>query len=364
MSAYLIAGAAGFLGSQIVTWLAATSKNARLVLLDYLGPTSHPGNMNSRVDHDRVISVVGDIRNAGLVSDLIRSHDITHIIQCAADNFADGRVEGFDYLLDSNVVGTLTLLDAAKTAWSRKQPSRDTHFHYVSCAETLGPGKDNHIDDFSPVKPETLFAAAKAAAEAYVTAYANRYKITTSISHPTTAFGPCQFPDKRIAAIICAMLEGKRVPIYGNGDEQINLVSVFTAAKAIAAICTHGRSSGRYGISGETINIRDLAGMISSSLDMHFVENPGLSTYFQRAPASQNMSSHNLITMVQDRRQNHRPSYYDFKRLHEELGFPAYTSLSSDIHRTTGWYVTNPHWWRSIMDGSYRTKPEKMLMAG
>ncbi len=364
MSAYLIAGAAGFLGSQIASRLVVANSHDRLVLLDSLGPTSHSGNIDMIVDHDRVISVVGDIRNAGVVNDLIRSHDITHIVQCAADAFVDGRAEDVGHWLDSNVVGTLTLLEAAKANWSRKQYSHGTHFHYVSCADILGPGKDNSIDDFSPAAPETLFASAKAAAEAYVHGYTNRYKMVTSISHPTNAFGPCQFPDKRIAAIICAMLEGKRVPIYGNGDEQINLVSVFTAAAAIVDICSRRQSFGRYGIAGETINLRDLAGMISSSIDMHFAEKPGLSNFFQRAPAAQNMSSRNLITMVQDRRQNHRPRHYDFKRLHDELGFPAYTSLSSDIHRTVGWYAAHPHWWRSIMDGSYRTKPVKMLMAG
>lgn len=364
MPAYLITGAAGFLGSHIANRFAAVHQKHRLVLLDHLGPTSHPGNIDTIVDHDRVISVVGDVRNSGLLSELIRSHDITHIIHCAADNFTDGRTEDVTTLLDSNVVATLSLLEAARAVWSRKQPMQNTHFHYVSCADILGPGKEGAIDDVSPARPETLFTAAKAAAEAYVNGYASRYRMVATISHPTTIFGSSQFPDKRIAAMICAMLEGRRIPVYGNGNEQINLISAAAVAAAIMEICAGGKSSGRYGISGETISIRDVTGMISTSLDRHFAENAKLTAYFQRSPAAQKMHSHSLVTMVQDRRQTHRPNQYCFRRLHDELDVPVYNTLASDMHQAIGWYANHPKWWQSIIDGSYRTRPEKMLMVG
>jgi dTDP-glucose 4,6-dehydratase len=355
MPTVLITGAAGFLGAHILEQRLRTHVHDRFVLLDNL---SGEPNQKPKSDAHRITSVVGDARDGALVSDLIRSHGVTRILHCAALDMATCQTLDAAAIMDNNVSSTLVLLEAAKLIWSQK-PLQDAHFHYVSCADDLLPNVQGLITDDSVGAPETLYAASKLNAENLVLAFAHRNHICASVSRPTAIFGPRQMPSHIVPATIISILEGRRLPIYGAGSQNMNMLHVNDAARGINMALSAGHIAGRFGLAGETITMRDLIGLICRSVDQHAAQDSGFAKRFKRSPAATNMPSSTLISMVQDRRHDSRTRVYDFSRAKSQYGYTAHEKLSLAIVALVNWYAENEPWWRGILDAETTLWPKQ-----
>jgi dTDP-glucose 4,6-dehydratase len=362
MQTLLITGAAGFLGSCFVQQRARNHPQDRLILLDNFSHGSYPSHMMSLGAHGHIVSVTGDVRDGALVSDLIRSHDVTRIIHCATTDIAACQNLDSASIMDNNVSGTLMMLEAAKLVWSQKT-LRDVHFHYVSCADGLPPNAHGLITDNENGAPESLYAASKLNAENLVLAFAHRYQIHASVSRPTTLYGPRQFPENIVAATIIAILEGRRLPMFGAGSQNVNMLHVEDAARGLNMALESTAPISRFGLAGTTVTTRDLIGLICRSVDQYAAQNSSFSTAFNRSPAASNLPSSTLIAMVQDRRQDTRARNYDFNRAKSQFGFAPREQLQNAITQTVHWYIENAPWWREIRDGQHQTRADR-AMAG
>jgi dTDP-glucose 4,6-dehydratase len=361
MQTLLVTGAAGFLGSYVVQQRARNHPQDRMILLDNFSHGSHPSQMMSLADQDRIISIVGDVRDGALVSDLIRSHEVTRILHCAALDIAGCQNLDAATIMDNNVSGTLMMLEAAKLVWSQKT-LRDTHFHYVSCADGLPPNAQGLITDDENGAPESLYAASKLNAENLVLGFAHRYQMNASVSRPTSIYGPRQFPGTSVAASIIAILEGRRLPIYGAGSQNINMLHVDDAARGLNLALEATTSIGRFGLAGDTVTMRDLIGLICRSIDEYAARNKIFAHAFSRSPAASNLPSSTLISMVQDRRQDIRARAYLFNRARHQLGFSPREKLQTAIAHTVHWYIENANWWRSIREGQHQTRADLAMV--
>lgn len=363
MCAMLVIGGAGFLGSAIARDYLHRHPNRRLVLLDNLGPNAHPATLAELVDHDQIIFVAGDVRNTALLVDLIVSHDISHIVQCSADprqdHYHNDAVLGFENI----VLTTLALLDGVRMAAFHQPKQQALALHYVSAAEILGYGSDGDIDDDSAPAPTHYGAAALAAAENYVMAFAQQARVRTTISRPTHIFGTHQFPDRTVAAIATALLLGKRVPLYGTGQAPLNLIDSRSVASMINALILREDFSGCFGMAGENITLKELAVRISQNIDRFFAEDPSLAQRFPLAPAAKGSASSSLLTTVNDRRQAERPRDYHFRKLQQMVGVEA-MPLHEALAATLLWYADHAPWWQSILNDSYRTQPPPLRQVG
>jgi dTDP-glucose 4,6-dehydratase len=357
MSTILIAGAAGFLGAHILEQRLRTHVHDRFVLLDNFSSGS---NAKPQSDAHRITSVVGDARDGALVSDLIRSHGVMRILHCAALDMAACQTLDAATIMDNNVSSTLVLLEAAKLVWSQK-PYQEAHFHYVSCADDLLPNTQGLITDDNNGAPETLYAASKLNAENLVLAFAHRNQIRASVSRPTTIFGPHQMPSRIVPSTIISILEGRRLPIYGAGSQNMNMLHVNDAARGINMALSASHIGGRFGLAGDTVTMRDLIGLICRSVDHYASQNSSFAKRFPRSPAATNMPSSTLISMVQDRRHDSRTRTYDFSRAKSQYGYTAHEKLSSAIVALVKWYAEHEAWWRAMQAGETAQWPKENI---
>ncbi len=360
MRTYFITGAAGFLGTHLVQQRLRSHPQDRFILLDNFSHGAHPAQMMSLTDHANVISVVGDVRDGALVSDLIRSHDVSRIVHCAVLDASACLTLDAAAIMDNNVNGTLVLLEAARLIWSQKTV-RETHFHYVSCADALTAASDGSISDDSCGKPESLYAASKLNAENLVLGFAHRHSLRASISRPTSIYGPRQFPSNLVAAMTIAILEGRRLPLYGAGSQSLNLLHVGDAARGIDSALESAKPFSCFGLAGDTTTMRDLVGLVCRSIDQYAKDHKDFAATFKRCPAASALPSSTLITMVQDRRVIARPRQHNFTLAKEQFSFAAQEKLHSGIAHTIAWYAENASWWRGVQNGEHQTRVDFAL---
>jgi dTDP-glucose 4,6-dehydratase len=360
MATVLITGAAGFLGTRLVEQRKRSRPQDKLILLDNFSHGAHPAQMMSLTDHDRIMSVVGDVRDGALVSELIRTHEVSRIIHCASVDTTASQSMDAAAIMDNNVSGTLMLLEAARLVWSQKA-LHNVHFHYVSCADALTPTAEGLITDDLAGHPETLYAASKLNAENLVLAYAQRYTIRSSISRPTTMFGPRQFPSHTVAATIINLLDGRKLPIFGAGTENLNLVQVDDVARGIDLAIDSLRISGVFGLDGDTLTQRDMIGLICRSIDDLARSSSDFALKFPRCPASSGLPCSTLITVVQDRRHIARARQIEFRKAREQLNYTPRAKLVQSMADTVAWYADNSSWWRGVINGQHLTRMDFAL---
>lgn len=363
MQAQLIVGGAGFLGSAIARDYIQRHRDRRLLLLDNLGPNAHPATLAELVDHDQIIFVAGDVRNTALLVDLIVSHGITHIVQCTADARQDRYHNDAALGFENIVLTTLALLDGMRLAAFRLPKQQALAFHYVSGADVYGYGANGHIGDASIPSPTHYGAAALAAAENYIMAFAQQSRVRTTLSRPTHIFGTHQFPDRTVAAFATALLMGKRVPLYGTGQALVNLIDSMSVASVINVMIQREDMTGSFGMAGKTMTLKDVALQISQNVDRLFAADPTMMQRFPLAPAAKGMASSSLLTTVNDRRQTERPRDYYFHDLEQTIGVGV-MPFQEALAATISWYAAHPRWWQSILNDSYRTHPAPTRQVG
>lgn len=355
----LITGGAGFIGGNFVHyWLRAHPGDA-VVVLDALTYAGNASTLASAMASPNVRFVHGNICDRALVQAVITEDAIDTVVHFAAESHVDRSIVDPGAFVQTNVVGTQVLLDAARSAWAAEGGWRaGVRFHHVSTDEvygTLGP-EDPAFTERTPYAPNSPYAASKAASDHLVRAYAHTYGLPVSISNCSNNYGPYQFPEKLIPLIILNALHGKPLPVYGDGLQVRDWLYVEDHCVAIDRIIVSGSPGATYNVGGlaEHRNI-DIVRRICGEIDTRFASAPELSTRFPSCPSAR-PGGHcaDLISHVKDRPGHDRRYAIDPSRIAEELAFAPAETLATGLGRTVDWYLSNESWWRGVMDGSYR----------
>jgi len=338
----LVTGGAGFIGANFVLdWLAATGEP--VVNLDKLTYAGNLGNLGSLAQDDRHVFVRGDIGDAALVGALLRQHRPRAIINFAAESHVDRSIHGPAAFIETNIVGTFNLLDAARGWWAALAPAERAAFRFihVSTDEVYGSlaTTDPAFSETTAYAPNSPYSASKAASDHLVRAYQHTYGLPTLTTNCSNNYGPRQFPEKLIPLMIVNALAGKPLPVYGDGQNVRDWLYVGDHCSAIRAVLAGGRPGETYNIGGnaEMKNVdvvRELCSVLSE-------ERPG------RDFAS-------LITFVTDRPGHDRRYAIDSTKIRHELHWTPAETFASGLRRTVRWYLANPDWLESVATKDYQ----------
>ena len=353
----LITGGAGFIGSNFVYHWLQQRPGARPVVLDALTYAGNRHNLQPLIEQDEIDFVQGDICNRALVEDLLRERAIDTIVHFAAESHVDRSITGPDAFIDSNVIGTHSLLKAARTVWSEAGGFDGKRFHHVSTDEvygTLGP-QDPAFTETTPYAPNSPYAASKAASDHLVRAYHHTYGLPVTTSNCSNNYGPYQFPEKLLPLCLLNILQGKPLPIYGDGRQVRDWLHVDDHNRGIACVLERGVLGETYNIGGnnEWANL-DTVQLLCELVDGLFAVDTELARRFPDSPAAQGRDSASLITFVTDRPGHDTRYAIDAGKIRRELGFVPQHTFGKGLAVTIRWYLDHETWWRQVQDQSYR----------
>lgn len=356
----LITGGAGFIGANFTHYWQHHCPQDRIVVLDALTYAGNFANIESLSTAGHIRFVRGDIRDYDLVVDLLREEQIDTIVHFAAESHVDRSIHGPAEFIQANVVGTQVLLDAARAVWLSDGVRH--RFHHISTDEvygSLGP-EDAPFTESHPYDPRSPYAASKAASDHLVRAYGNTYGLDYTISNCSNNYGPYQFPEKLIPLCILNMLEGRALPIYGDGQNVRDWLHVEDHCAAVRLIVESSPGGRTWNVGGgtERTNIA-LVQDLCSAVDAMFAATPALCERFPNCPASRGARAAELITYVKDRPGHDRRYAIDSRRLEQELGYAPRVALSDGLKRTVAWFLDNEPWWRGVQSGEYKQWVER-----
>ncbi len=353
LQSLLITGGAGFIGSNFVHFWRKRHPNAQLTVLDALTYSGYRANLQGA---DGVDLIVGDICDEGLVDRLLAERAIDTIVHFAAESHVDRSIAGPDAFIRTNILGTHALLKAARRAWLKERP-RPHLFHHVSTDEvygTLAPD-DPAFSETTPYAPNSPYSASKAASDHLVRAYHHSYGLQTTISNCSNNYGPFQFPEKLIPLFLLNALQGRPLPIYGDGMQVRDWLHVEDHCEGVSLILEGGRPGECYNVGGgvELPNLQ-VIDTLCAVLDRLFATDPTLRIRFPDAPPARGLPMASLKTFVADRPGHDRRYAIDCSKLMRELGYRPARSFGEGLDATVAWYLAHEPWWRAILDGSYR----------
>ncbi len=334
MKQVLVTGGAGFIGSNFVRHLLNAEPDVHVVNLDALTYAGNPDNLRGLPDPARHTFVQGDICDRPLVEDLLRRHAIDTVVHFAAETHVDRSILGPAPFVQTNIVGTFTLLEAARFAWleAEARPPGPFRFHHISTDEVfgaLGPD-DPPFTETTPYAPNSPYAASKAASDHLVRAYARTYGLPVTITNCSNNYGPYQFPEKLIPLVILNALAGQPLPVYGDGRQVRDWLYVEDHCEAVLTVLRRGLPGETYNVGGETqpTNL-EVVRTLCDVLD-------------ELAPAHAPYAS--LIRFVPDRPGHDRRYAMDAGKIGRELGWRPHQSVRSGLLRTVTWYLEHPEW--------------------
>jgi dTDP-glucose 4,6-dehydratase len=354
----LVTGGAGFIGSNFVHYWLGAHPGDGIVVLDSLAYSGNQANLKAAFEHSNFRFVRGDICTPGLAAALLREHAISIIVHFAAESHVDRSIKGPDAFVHTNIVGTHELLKAARQVWLEEGGgSESTRFHHISTDEVYGslaPSAPPFTED-SAYAPNSPYAASKAAADHLVRAYHHTYRLPVTTTNCSNNYGPYQFPEKLIPLMLVNLLEGKPLPVYGDGLNVRDWLYVEDHCRAIDRVIAEGELGETYNVAGgnEWKNI-DIVRLLCILVDEAFSRDRTLAGRFPRSPMAAGLPSEKLITFVKDRPGHDRRYALHTEKIERKLGFRPQESFESGIRKTLSWYLANEGWWRAVMDQSYR----------
>jgi dTDP-glucose 4,6-dehydratase len=351
-----ITGGAGFIGTNFVRHWLARSEEGRVVVFDALTYAGNIENLAGLDRNPRYLFVKGDICDEAAVRALLEQHRIDTIVHFAAESHVDRSILGPDDFIRTNIVGTHALLKAAKALWVDKKSVPAHRFHHVSTDEvygSLGP-KDPPFHEDTPYAPNSPYSASKAASDHLVRAYHETYGLDTTVTNCSNNYGPYQFPEKLIPLTLVNILQGKPLPVYGDGLQVRDWLHVEDHCVAIALALERGRSGEVYNVGGnsETTNIeivRTLCDLVDGALG----ERAELRAAFPTSPAVRGKAAVELITHVRDRLGHDRRYAIDFAKAKSELGYKPGRDLATGLRSTLDWYLGHIDWWQVLLGRDY-----------
>ncbi|MEO0679248.1 MAG: dTDP-glucose 4,6-dehydratase [Pseudomonadota bacterium] len=338
----LVTGGAGFIGSAVIRRLIRETDCA-VVNVDKLTYAATPEALEEAADSPRHALVQADIADAAAMAEAFARHDPDAVMHLAAESHVDRSIDGPADFIRTNVVGTFTLLEAARAHWDKLPGSRKSafRFHHVSTDEvfgTLGPA-DPAFSETTPYAPNSPYSASKAGSDHLVRAWGETYGLPVVASNCSNNYGPWQFPEKLIPVMAIAAMEGRPMPVYGKGENVRDWLHVEDHARALTLVLEKGRLGESYNIGGdaERTNMQ-VVRAICAHMDV-------------AAPADAPHDA--LIEHVTDRPGHDMRYAIDASKIAAELGWTPQETFESGLDGTLRWYRANDGWWRAIRDGRY-----------
>ena len=352
----LITGGAGFIGANFVRYWLGRQGEGRVVVLDALTYAGNPESLQGLERDPRYAFVHEDICNEDSVREVMERFQIDTLVHFAAESHVDRSILGPDDFIRTNVVGTHALLKAAKTLWIDRRMVPTHRFHHVSTDEVYGSllPEDAPFHESTPYAPNSPYSASKAGSDHLVRAYHETFGLHTTVTNCSNNYGPYQFPEKLIPLTLINILNGKPLPVYGDGLQVRDWLHVGDHCEAIALTLTRGRSGEVYNIGGnsETANlevVRTLCGLADELLG----RDAALRAAFPLSPASKGCRALDLIAHVRDRLGHDRRYAIDYSKAQRELGYSPSRNLAQGLRETLEWYLGNRGWWEALMGRDY-----------
>jgi dTDP-glucose 4,6-dehydratase len=343
----LVTGGAGFIGGNFVHYWNARYPDDKVIVLDCL---TYAGNRSTLEGATNAELVVGDIRDTSLVERLLRQHAITTLVHFAAESHVDRSISGPDAFIDTNILGTNSLLKAARAVWLAGD-GIDHRFHHISTDEvfgSLGPS-DPAFSEITPYAPNSPYSASKAASDHLVRAYHHTYGLEVTTSNCSNNYGPYQYPEKLIPLFLLNALHGRALPIYGDGMNVRDWLHVEDHCRGIEACLMRGAPGETYNIGGgaELPNMA-VIDTICAEVDRAFSEVDGLAQRFPKSPAAKGEPTAILKTFVTDRAGHDRRYAIDETKVRAELGYAPQRGFDDGLRQTLRWYLHQENWWRPL----------------
>jgi len=375
METYLVTGAAGFIGANFIKYMLAKYQDIQIVVLDLLTYAGNLGTIAEDIDGKRCIFVKGDIGDRALADKLFAEYQFNYVVNFAAESHVDRSIENPQLFLITNILGTQNLLDAARKAWVTGKDAtgyptwrKGIRFHQVSTDEVYGSlGAEGYFTETTPLDPRSPYSASKTSADLFVRAYADTYKMPISITRCSNNYGPYHFPEKLIPLIIKNILEGKSLPVYGNGTNVRDWLYVEDHCKAIDLVLHKGRAGEVYNVGGhnEKQNIEIVKLTIRTIREL-MTEHPEYRKVLKKqvigadGQISIDWINDSLITFVKDRLGHDQRYAIDPTKITRELGWTPETTFEVGIVKTIRWYLEHQQWVEDITGGEYMKYYEKM----
>jgi len=336
----LVTGGAGFIGSNFVRYVLGIKPNVKIVNLDALTYAGSLENINHLPNQDNHFFVQGDICNRELIAGLLHRYQISKIIHFAAETHVDRSILDPELFIQTNIVGTFRLLEAARRYWLEEKvfPLEDVRFHHVSTDEVYGSllPEDPPFSETTPYAPNSPYSASKAASDHLVRSYHHTYGLPTTISNCTNNYGPYQFPEKLIPLMILNALEGRPLPIYGDGMQVRDWLFVEDHCEAIWQVVCQG-------VSGETYNI----GGNNQSHNITVVKT--ICDILDELQSASPYTPHtSLIQHIVDRPGHDRRYAMNISKIETQLGWHPTETLTTGLLKTVQWYLDHPDWVNAI----------------
>jgi dTDP-glucose 4,6-dehydratase len=347
----LVTGAAGFIGTNFMHYWASRYPEDRLVAFDALTYAGNRVNLAALEERGACTFIHGDITDARAVAKALQTYQVDTIVHFAAESHVDRSITGPGAFIQTNVVGTYTLLEAARQYWlaGSGQPHR---FHHVSTDEVFGSlgSDDPPFTELLRYEPNSPYSASKAASDHLVRAYHHTYGLEVTTSNCSNNYGPYHFPEKLIPLCITNLLEGKALPVYGDGRNIRDWLYVEDHARGIDAVLARGELGETYNIGGcnEWSNLA-IVEHLCDALDARFSADESLARRFPKMPLVGGEASRSRIRFVTDRPGHDWRYAIDASKIAAELDFTPQETFESGIAKTLDWYLDNESWWRPLL---------------
>ena len=343
MKSILITGGAGFIGSHVVRRFVLNYPDYKIINLDLLTYAGNLENLKDIESANNYTFIKGDILNNELVNEIFNTHNISGVIHLAAESHVDRSISNPMSFVQTNLVGTVNLLNVAKEKWGDR---KDVCFYHISTDEVYGSlGSEGYFTEETAYDPRSPYSASKAGSDHLVRAYNHTFRIPVKISNCSNNYGPYQFPEKLIPLITINSLLGKPLPVYGKGDNIRDWLHVEDHCSAIETVLEKGSCGETYAVGGrsERTNM-DIVNQICSIMDELHPEGKG----------------HNsLITYVKDRLGHDFRYAIDCSKIEKELGWKQKHTFEEGLKETVKWILDNKDWWENIISGEYKNYYEK-----
>ena len=349
MADLLVTGGAGFIGGNFVHYWRERHPGDTITVLDAL---TYAGNRETIEDVRDADLVVGNICDTALVTRLLEERGIDTIVHFAAESHVDRSISAPDEFIETNVIGTHSLLKAARDVWVEKGSGRPHRFHHVSTDEvygSLGPN-DPAFSETTQYQPNSPYSASKAGSDHLVRAYHHTFGLEVTTSNCSNNYGPYQYPEKLIPLFLLNALSGKPLPIYGDGMNVRDWLHVEDHCRGIEAVLKNGKPGETYNIGGgqELPNLTVIE-EICRGVDAIFASDPSLAERYPDAPAAKGQPTDTLKTFVTDRKGHDRRYAIDETKAREEIGYTPSRDFPTGFAETLRWYLDNEGWWRAIL---------------
>lgn len=350
----LVTGAAGFIGANFIHYWARLHPEDTLVAYDALTYAGNLANLDSLQGRPNFSFVHADICDHARVLETMHQHAVDTVVHFAAESHVDRSITGPDAFIETNVVGTHSLLKAARETWLGGETALPHRFHHVSTDEVYGSlaATAPAFSEEHKYEPNSPYSASKAASDHLVRAYHHTYGLQVSTSNCSNNYGPFHFPEKLIPLCITNILRGLPLPVYGDGSNIRDWLYVEDHCRGIELVLQQGVVGATYNIGGnnEWSNLA-IVELLCDRLDARFAADPALADRFTSAPAANGGSARDLISFVQDRAGHDWRYAIDAQKAGGELGYAPVESFETGLERTLDWFLDNEEWWRPLLVG-------------